>query len=131
MTDPTLLMLFAALLGGVGAALRFVIDGAVMAKAATKVTGSPFPWGILLVNLSGSFFIGLLTGLVALGSPMLVVLGIGLLGGYTTFSTASVDTVRLMRRGRPLAALANGVGQLLLAIVLAGAGFWLGQIFAN
>lgn len=129
--DPTLLMLAAAVAGGLGAALRFVIDGAVTASVARRGVGSTFPWGILLVNLSGSLMIGLCTGLVPLGHPVLTVSGIGLLGGYTTFSTASVDTVRLMRRGRPVAALANGVGQMLLAIVLAGLGFMLGQFFAN
>ncbi|MDI6022287.1 CrcB family protein [Leucobacter sp. UT-8R-CII-1-4] len=131
MFDPVLIMLFAAVAGGIGAALRFVVDGAVMARVARKVAGSPFPLGILLVNLSGSLMIGLLTGLASNSGQIVTVFGIGLLGGYTTFSTASVDTVRLLRRGRPIAALANGPGQMLFAIVLAGLGFWLGKILVN
>lgn len=131
MTDPALVMLVTAVAGGLGAALRFVVDGAVMARIARRVAGSPFPLGILLVNLSGSLMIGLLTGLAASGGTIVTVLGVGLLGGYTTFSTASVDTVRLLRRGRPLAALANGPGQMLLAITLAGLGFLLAKSLVN
>lgn len=131
MTDPALVMLVTAVAGGLGAALRFVVDGAVMARIARRVAGSPFPLGILLVNLSGSLMIGLLTGLAASGGTIVTVLGVGLLGGYTTFSTASVDTVRLLRRGRPLAAFANGPGQMLLAITLAGLGFLLAKSLVN
>lgn len=131
MIDSMLMMLAAAVAGGFGAALRFVIDGAVMARMAGRVAGSPFPLGIWLVNLSGSFAIGVLTGFVSVGTPALAVLGVGLLGGYTTFSTASVDTVRLMRRGRLMAALLNGFGQMFAATGLAGLGYVLAQLLTN
>ncbi len=60
-----------------------------------------FPWGILVVNVSGSFALGVITGLGAAIAPELsLVLGLGLLGGYTTFSTVSVETVLLAQRRR-------------------------------
>jgi len=119
-----LLFCAVALAGGLGAGLRFVVDGAVRARL-----GDGFPWGTWLVNLSGAFALGLVTGLVAgalLPDDLGLVLGTGLLGGYTTFSTASVDTVRLAQQGRYGAALANGVGMLVVAVVAASAGYALG-----
>lgn len=95
-----------AVAGGLGAAARAVVDGAVPERVRRR-----FPWGILLVNLTGSFALGLLTG-AALAEPVLAVAATGFLGGYTTFSTASVDTVRLLRERRYVAALANGPGML-------------------
>lgn len=129
MSDPMVVMLLASLAGGAGAVLRFVIDGSVTRRLAQRTRGSSYPYGILLVNISGSLLIGLLLGVAGDGHPLITVLGVGALGGYTTFSTASFDTVRLLQRGRPLAALANGVGQLLLAVGAAGAGLALGSLF--
>lgn len=123
-----MIMLLAALAGGVGAVLRFTIDGAITRRLAQRTRGSSYPYGILAVNLSGSLLIGLLLGAAGPLSPLVVVLGVGALGGYTTFSTASFDTVRLLQRGRPLAALANGVGQLVLAAAAAGVGLALGSL---
>ena len=119
-----LLFCAVALAGGLGAGLRFVVDGAVRARL-----GDGFPWGTWLVNLSGSFALGVVTGLVAsalLPDDLGLVLGTGLAGGYTTFSTASVDTVRLAQQGRYGAALGNGVGMLVVAVVAAAAGYALG-----
>ncbi|WP_028473154.1 fluoride efflux transporter CrcB [Nocardioides alkalitolerans] len=119
-----LLFCAVALAGGGGAGLRFVVDGAVRARL-----GDGFPWGTWLVNLSGSFALGLMTGLAAstlLPDDLGLVLGTGLLGGYTTFSTAAVDTVLLAREGRHAAALLNGVGMLVVAVVAAAAGYALG-----
>jgi CrcB protein len=80
--------------GGVGAALRFVLDGLVKERVTR------FPLGTVLINVTGSFVLGLVTGLGEAGAiavPMVTVLGTGMMGGYTTFSTASVETVQLGR----------------------------------
>lgn len=110
--------------GGVGAGLRYLVDAAVMRGR----TGA-FPLGIVLVNVSGSFVLGLLTGLGSLIAPAwMTILGIGLLGGYTTFSTVSVETVLLAQRGRRDWAWLNLVGTVVLALVAAGIGVLLGGL---
>ncbi len=128
MTEHLPTMLLAALAGGVGAVLRLVIDGAITRRLARRTAGRSYPYGILFVNLSGSLLIGLLLGAADPLHPLVTVLGVGALGGYTTFSTASFDTVRLLQRGRPIAALSNSVGQLMLAVAAAGVGFALGAL---
>lgn len=128
MSEQMTVMLLPALAGGVGAVARFVIDGAIMQRVARRTRGPSYPYGVLLVNVSGSLLIGLLAGAISPVHPLMTVLGVGALGGYTTFSTASFDTVQLMRRGRLLAALANGIGQLVLAVAAAGLGYALGSL---
>ncbi|QLD13267.1 fluoride efflux transporter CrcB [Microbacterium oleivorans] len=110
--------------GGVGAGIRYVIDIVV-----TRGRREAFPVGILVVNVSGSALLGLITGLGTIVAPdWLAVLGVGLLGGYTTFSTMSVDTVRLARRGRRDWALVNLVGTVVAAVVAAAIGLTLGGL---
>lgn len=110
--------------GGVGAGLRYVADAAVMRGR----TGA-FPLGIVLVNVSGSFVLGLLTGLGSLIAPAwMTILGVGLLGGYTTFSTVSVETVLLAQRGRRDWAWLNLLGTVVLALIAAGIGVLLGGL---
>lgn len=128
MHEQTLIIAMTALAGGLGAVLRFVVDGAVTARLARRVRGQVYPWGVTVVNVSGSFAIGLLAGVLPSGHPLLAVLGIGLLGGYTTFSAASYDTVRLLRRGRIVAGLSNSVGQLIVAVLSAWLGVLLGAL---
>ena len=87
------------------------------------------PLGTLLINVLGSLLLGLITGLtLALWLPEAwhLVLGGGLLGGFTTFSTASVATVRLIQDRRYSAALINGLGMLVLSVAGAGVGLWWG-----
>lgn len=115
------LFLGAALAGGVGAVLRYALDVAV-----GSLVGRRFPWGILVVNLTGSFALGL----VATALPdQAFLLGAGLLGGYTTFSTAMLDTVALWRDGERAASVFNAVGMLVLGLVAAGLGMLLGAQF--
>lgn len=120
--------LLAALAGGIGAVARYLIDSAIMARLARSVRGSSFPWGTFVVNVTGSLLLGALTGLVAPLYPAGVILGVGLLGGYTTFSAASYETVRLLQRGRTAAAVLSGLGQLLCAVAAALAGFALASL---
>lgn len=106
---PGLFLLVAAA-GGLGAVARFVLDGAIRARV-----GARLPWGTIAINLTGSFLLGLVAGLAAahLVSPQAqLVLGTGFLGGYTTFSTASMETVALVREGRIGAALGVALGTL-------------------
>ncbi|GAA4752524.1 hypothetical protein GCM10025783_26690 [Amnibacterium soli] len=120
--NPGLFVLL-AVAGGLGAVLRFALDGAVR-----QAVGSRWPWGTALINVSGSFLLGLLTALAGHGLPpgLLPVLGTGLLGGYTTFSTASVETVRLIQQGRAAASLVYGLGVLVASVAAALLGLALG-----
>lgn len=115
-----LLFIGAALAGGVGAVLRYLADLGV-----ARLAGRRFPWGILLVNLSGSFALGLVT--TALPDAAFL-LGAGLLGGYTTFSTAMLDTVALWRDGERPASAFNAIGMLVLGLLAAGLGLALGSV---
>lgn len=120
-------ILLGALAGGLGAVTRVTVDSLVMRAAR----GS-FPWGTLAVNLTGSFVLGILAGLAdssLLDAPALFVAGAGFLGGYTTFSTAMVDTVRLIQRRQYARAVMNGGGMLVLGLVAAIAGIAIGRSF--
>ncbi|QGN31726.1 fluoride efflux transporter CrcB [Microlunatus sp. Gsoil 973] len=113
-----------AVAGGVGAACRFAIDGLVRGR-----TSRAFPFGTMIINLSGSLLLGLLAGMVATGLPSQAqtVAGTGFLGGYTTFSSASVETLRLMQERRWAAVISNGLGMLVLSSALALLGILLGE----
>ncbi|WP_166999023.1 fluoride efflux transporter CrcB [Paramicrobacterium fandaimingii] len=116
-----LVFLALALAGGVGAAVRFWLDGVISARLQ-----KPFPFGTAIINVSGSLVLGALTGAAAaflIPESVALIVGTGFLGGYTTFSTASVETVRLVQQGRWLAGLAGGVGMLLLAVAAAALGW--------
>lgn len=125
--NPTLFLL-SALAGGAGAALRLLVDGMVRNR-----TSGAYPWGTTLINVSGSLLLGVVVGLASvflLSPEWRSILGVGLLGGYTTFSTASFETVRLLREGRLVAAFANGLGMLLVSLAAAALGLWVGSRFA-
>lgn len=118
--------LLVAVAGGVGAVARFVLDGVVRSRLASIV-----PAGTLVINVSGSLLLGVITGLVLVGvepSDFRVVLGTGLIGGYTTFSTAMIQTVRLLQQRRLVAAAANGIGMLILGLGAAVLGVFLGTL---
>ena len=121
-----LLVLAVAVAGGIGAVARLVLDGALRSRIAIN-----FPLGTTVINVTGSFLLGLVTGLaLAHGLPVewRAILGTGFLGGYTTFSTASYETVRLAQQRRYRAAFVNGFGMLVLALAAAGLGLWLGSL---
>ena len=88
---------------------------------------STLPWATILINVTGSFLLGLLVGLGA-GERWHDVVGAGFLGGYTTFSTASLETAGLLLDRRPLAAAANGLGVLVACVAAASGGYALGTI---
>ena len=108
------------LLGGAGAATRFLLDGLIRARW-THV----FPLATLLVNVSGSALIGVLTGAAlyhSLPATVYLVTTVGFCGGYTTFSTAMVETVRLLQSGDYRRAAGNALGSVLLTLAAAALG---------
>lgn len=116
MSTPLLLALVCAA-GGLGAVARFAVDGAVRARWATAL-----PVGTVVVNGTGSLLAGLLTGAAlagALGGPVVTAAVTGFCGGYTTFSTAMTDTVRLARDGNVRGAVLNAVGTAVLTVAAA------------
>lgn len=124
MTPLVFIALAAA--GGLGASSRMLINGLIKSRVSTAL-----PWGTIIINVSGSLVLGLLTGLA--GANLLpeawhLVLGTGFLGGYTTFSTASFETVRLLQERRWVAGLVNGSGTLVFATTAAAIGLWLGGL---
>jgi fluoride exporter len=124
MTALTFVLL--SLAGGLGAAARLVLDGLVRSR-----TRAAYPLGTTLINVTGSLSLGFITGLTiahVLPEEWRLILGTGFLGGYTTFSTASFETVRLIQARRRRAALANGLGMLVGATLAAGLGLWLGSL---
>jgi len=123
------------LLIAIGSALGGVARHAV-GLFVTQKWGSVFPWGTLTVNVVGSFSIGVLGALVAVSQrtstadAVRELLMIGFLGGFTTFSAFSLQTLQLMRDGRPAYALANvsvSIAACLLAVWL---GYVLGQFLS-
>jgi fluoride exporter len=109
--------------GGVGAVARYTLDGAV-----TRRWQRPFPVATLVINVTGSLLLGLLTGYLLFHSgPSTVVkiAGTGFCGGYTTFSTASVESVRLAQRRQWRLAAGNTLGTPLLTVAAAALGLLL------
>ncbi|MCR9222211.1 MAG: fluoride efflux transporter CrcB [Alphaproteobacteria bacterium] len=116
-------MLIAIALGGaLGALGRHFLAGWVMGAV-----GGGFPWGIVAVNVLGSFLMGALIEVFARwGAPFAearAFLAVGLLGGFTTFSTFSLDTVLLIERGQ----LVQAAGYVGGSVVLAVGGLYLGM----
>lgn len=110
--------------GGLGAGARYLTDGLVM-----RGRREAFPLGILVVNVVGSFVLGLLTGASSLVGPVwLSVAGIGVLGGFTTFSTVSVESALLLQRGRRDWGWLNLLGTLAAGVVAAAVGIMIGGL---
>jgi CrcB protein len=117
------ILLAVALGGALGSLLRYFVAGAIQSAAWPG-----FPWGIFVVNVSGGFIMGLIVELGALKlqiSPELrAFLTVGILGGYTTFSTFSLDSVLLIQRGAYVSAAGYILGSTALSILALFAGLW-------
>ena len=108
------------LLGGAGAVLRFLVDRSVSGRL-----GRLFPYGTLVVNLSGAVVLGMVTGL-ALSPTEALLAGTAAVGAYTTFSTWMFETQRLAEDRQALSLLANVIFSLVVGLAAAAAGRWLG-----
>jgi CrcB protein len=124
---PTLgLALSVAACGGAGAVLR-----AMLIHHIASARADPLPMGTMVVNASGSLILGFLTGLAlyhGLGPHALSILGVGLCGGYTTWSTASWESVHLARSGHLQAALTYTFGALAVCLLTNAAGLGLAAL---
>ena len=118
-------LLLVALGGGIGSAARYLV-GAFVANRF----GPDFPWGTFIVNVSGSFLIGIILSFMGGGllpdwaRPFMAV---GIMGGYTTFSTYSHETLQLIQGGELVAATFNTLGQVVAGLV----GVYLGVVLGR
>jgi CrcB protein len=110
------------LLGGAGALARFLVDGAIAGRV-----GRDFPYGTLAVNLSGALLLGVLAGAVS-SDETTRLLGTGLLGAYTTFSTWALESHRLAEEGEGGLGALNFAVSLALGIAIAWIGIELGGL---
>lgn len=122
--------LLVAVGSALGAVTRFVVDQWVQHERARRQLAYPFPAGILLINLTGSFLLGLLTGIAShgLGPYWLAFAAVGICGGYTTFSTWAYDTVRLAADGKRTPAIANVGLSVVGGLLAAAAGLGLASL---
>jgi CrcB protein len=117
--------------GALGSMLRFGLGGWIDAGATR--TGYVFPWGTVVVNITGCFIIGFIATVSASDGRMFLspltrqFIMIGILGGYTTFSSFSLQTLALAQAGQWLAA----AGNVLLSVVLCLVGVWVGALLAG
>ena len=124
---PNLLLV---LLGGAaGAGLRYEAG-----RLALKQLGPGFPWGTLAVNLAGGLAMGLLAGALSgvgmTSRPAWFLVGVGLLGGFTTFSAYSLDLFLMLERGQAGLALLYGAGSAVGALALLALGYWAAKAIA-
>lgn len=109
-------------IGGLGAVSRFMVDRAVSRRAK----GS-FPFGTLVVNISGAVLLGFLTGLVV-SHQVAMLAGTAFLGAYTTFSTWMLETQRLTEERRIWPAAANLILSIVLGLAAAASGQWVASL---
>ena len=112
--------------GAAGGVLRYALSGLV-----ARGIGETFPWGTLFVNVSGCFAIGAMAPLLSDGSLLRALILTGLLGGYTTVSSFSLQTIALMREGQWQAAFGNCVLSVVLTFAAAGGGMLLSAALAR
>jgi CrcB protein len=124
-----------------GAWIAVAVGGAIgsvgrfwLASAMTVLTGPRFPWGTLLINVLGSFVIGLVAGYtltpgrVAMHPDIRIFLMTGVCGGFTTFSAFSLQTLELMQTGDVVPALGYAAGSVVLCVIGTYCGWLLGRL---
>jgi len=124
--------IWVALGGAIGSVARFWLT-----EASTRWWGADFPWGTVIANVSGSFLIGLIAALPMMGSRDLLgpegrtFLMVGIMGGYTTFSSFSLQTLTMLQNGHIGKAAVNVGGSVVLCIVAVAAGYALGALVSG
>jgi len=126
--------LWVALGGAIGSVGRFWLAGVI-----TERFGQTFPWGILVINATGSLIIGIFAAFTNPDGPMkpetrvfaTQFFMIGICGGYTTFSSFSRDTLRLMQERQWLYAGGNVIWSVVLCLVAVWLGYLLGSLFSS
>jgi len=120
-------LVFIAVGGAAGAVSRYLVQGWV-----EELTGGRFPWGTFAVNISGSFFLGVVFALAmdrAIMAPEVrVPLMIGFIGSYTTFSTLMLESWRLVEEGDYLFMFGNLLGSIVIGMLAVIAGLALGRL---
>ena len=104
--------------GAIGAMTRYLADGWIQRRVGTEL-----PWGTFVINVSGSFVLGLVVGLAqyhGLGPLPALAIGTGFCGALTTFSTFSYESIRLLERGDAVQAATNAIGSVLVGLLAAG-----------
>jgi CrcB protein len=118
-------VLYIAIGGAAGAVLRYWLSGTTQ-----RIFNGGFPWGTLSVNLAGSLIIGFLWGMfesVVVSQNVRILLFIGILGSFTTFSTFSLESFHLIRDGEYNLFLMNVMASFLLGVALVFAGYFISQ----
>ena len=121
------MVVWVALAGALGALARYAVHHVVQSRAS-----GVFPFGTVVVNVTGAFALGFLTGLFlyqGLAPDARVVVGTGFLGAYTTFSSFSYETFGLVRDAAPRAAFVNAFGSVAVGLLAAAAGLGLAGLF--
>ncbi len=123
-------MALVAMGGALGAVTRLLV-----ARSVTNWLGADFPYGTMLINLSGSFILGLFLtsyeAVLAERPGYALFFAVGFLGAYTTFSTWTYESAALIRHGSPSSALLNLFGSLLLGMVAVYAGIACGRVMGG
>lgn len=118
--NPTSLLLVAAG-GATGSVCRYLVS-----IGASRLFGPVFPWGTMIVNVLGSLTMGIFAGLLALvldgSTPLRLFVAVGFLGGFTTLSSFSLDTVTLWERGAHLAAGGYALASIVVSLCALVAG---------
>jgi fluoride exporter len=119
--------LFAVMIGGaLGAGARYLVSSAFL-----RAVGPGFPWGTLAINLLGGLLMGVLVGVLARtsngGEPARLLLGVGVLGGFTTFSAFGLETWLMIERGQMGIGFAYIAASVIGAVALTGVGLVLAR----
>lgn len=122
-------VLYVAVGGAIGAVARYLVSNWMAGWF-----GSDFPWGTFFANISGSFLIGIVLVLVEGGSlptEARLLLAVGILGGYTTFSSFSYESLQLITGGAIFATFLNMFGQLALGLIFVYLGVVVGRLMGG
>ncbi len=115
-----MLILSLLVAGAIGAPIRYVVDELVRERV-----GGTFPWGTLVINVGGSLLLGVVTGLAlyhGLGPIPKAAVGVGFCGAFTTFSTFSYETIRLVELGSLRPAIGNALASVVAGLAAAAVG---------